>query len=233
MSNYQQDANDWLMSGGVPWAKFEDFGDTVTGTIDSEPQVRPSRDYDSGEAAHWPDGQPITELTIILTGTGQHDPAIEDDDGRRQFVVNSQSKKQALREAVQKAGAKGLAKGGRLQVTYTHDGEPKKRGFRGAKQFTARYAPPPAREVPIDADPRGRQQPYDPRPARSAAFPVQSGGRDQGWPEERPEQPAAQPWEAPQSPAAAQGWPEAQPTAARPWDEPALPGMPRDDEPPF
>lgn len=223
MSNYQHDANDWLMSGGIPWAKFEDFGDTVTGTIDAEPQVRPSRDYDSGEAAYWPDGAPITELSIILSGTGQFDPSIEGDDGRRQFVVNSAPKKQALREAVQKAGAKGLAKGGRLQVTYTHDGEPKKRGFRGAKQFTARYAPPAAREVPIDPDPRGRQQPYDPRPARSAAFPVQSGGPEQGWPEERPQQPAQ----------GSQGWPEAQPTAARPWDEPALPGMPRDDEPPF
>jgi hypothetical protein len=29
----QHNAQDWLMSGGVPWAKFEDYGDVVTGTI--------------------------------------------------------------------------------------------------------------------------------------------------------------------------------------------------------
>jgi hypothetical protein len=224
----QHNAQDWLMSGGVPWAKFEDYGDVVTGTITEEPRVRQSRDYDSNEPAFWPDGGAVEELVITLATT-QRDSTIEDDDGRRLFVVNSAAKKAALREAVRQAQAKGLAVGGRLQVTFTHEAEPKKRGARGAKQFTARYAPPPPREVPIGDDrrpPVNRSEPYDPRPARSAARPIESQGG--GWPEERGEpfggqSPARQPaWQATPADGPAQA----------PWEEPALP-IPAYDEPPF
>jgi len=151
--NYQHDSDKWLMSGGIPWGKFDDFGDSLAGTITEEPEVRHSRDYDSGEPAYWPDGNPQTELVIVLQTT-QRDPEVEDDDGRRQFVVNSGAKKAALRDAVRTAKVGGLSVGGTLPVTYTHDAEPKKRGYRGAKQFKAVYTPPAPREVPVDGPPR-------------------------------------------------------------------------------
>jgi hypothetical protein len=172
--NFQHDTDKWLMSGGVPWGRFEDFGDVLTGTIVEEPEVRQSRDYDSGEPAFWPDGNPQTELVIVLQTTAR-DAEIEDDDGKRQFVVNSGAKKAALREAVQKARARGLAVGGTLSVTYTHDAEPKKRGYRGAKQFKAVYTPPAAREVPVPdsgpARPEAVRPPWEDTPLPGAPVP--------------------------------------------------------------
>jgi hypothetical protein len=239
----QHNAQDWLMSGGVPWAKFDDYGDQVTGTITEEPRVRQSRDYDSNEPAFWPDGGPVTELVITLQTT-ERDPAVEDDDGKRLFVVNSQAKKGALREAVRQAQAKGLAAGGRLQVTYTHDAEPTKRGKRGAKQYQARYAPPPPRQVPVGDDDRRppvtrREEPYDPRPARSAAWPVGEEQPRRGEPFSgeqpgRPAPPADDPWDVPAPQRDRQpAWQATPPAGGQaPWEEPALP-VPGYDEPPF
>ena len=153
------EADKWLLGGGTPWAKFETYGDTVTGTIAETPTVRNQRDMDTGEEARWPDGSVITEMVIILA-TSERDPAIEDDTGRRQFVVNSAGKKQALRDAVGKARVRGLAVGGTLTVRYTHDAEPKKRGYRGQKQYAATYAPPPATEVPVDSEPDNGEPPF-------------------------------------------------------------------------
>lgn len=144
----RDEANDFLMGGGTPWVKFDDIGDKVSGTIIAPPERRQSKDYDSGELATWPDGNPVYEVVVKLQTT-LRDPEIEDDEGIRQFVINSGAKRAAVRDAISKAKARGLSEGGRLTVTYTHDGEPKKRGYRGPKQFTAVYEPP---VVGVDGD---------------------------------------------------------------------------------
>jgi hypothetical protein len=225
----ERNATDWLMSGGVPWAKFDDFGDTVTGTITEEPRVRQSRDYDSNEPAFWPDGGAVEELVITLQ-TDQRDPEADDDDGRRLFVVNAPAKKNALRDAVRNAGAKGLAVGGRLQVTFTHELEPKKRGARGAKQYAARYAPPPPREVPVDGGrreaPRGRHEPFDPRPARSREWAEREAAR--------PEPSSAPPWDRPAQARPERedsGWTPVQTREGDPWAEKAPAASPPADDP--
>src|SRR5690606_2848911 len=69
------------------------------------------------------------------------DPEVADDNGERALYIKGNLLK-AVREAVRKAGAKGLDVGGTLTVTYSGDGEVSKRGINPPKLYTAVYAPP-------------------------------------------------------------------------------------------
>jgi hypothetical protein len=75
-------ANALLMGGGVPAAKFAHHGDTVGGTIVSEPEVQQQRDFVSGALLFWDDGSPRNQIKVVLD-TGTTDPSIPDDDGHR------------------------------------------------------------------------------------------------------------------------------------------------------
>lgn len=137
--------NDALMNaGGTPWAKWEDKGDVVTGTVVSEPTVRQSRDYDTGLPATFPSGDPKMEVVVHIA-TGERNPDYEDDDGKRQVVMKlGKNLHLAVRQAVKAAGAKGLEEGGVLAIT--HAGTEKKTNSMGKKYeerlFTATYTPP-------------------------------------------------------------------------------------------
>ena len=136
-----KDANDLLMSGGVPWASFQAIGDSVSGPLTGEPTTQQARDFDSGALKFWDDGEPIMEIVYVLA-TGQVDPLVDDDNGDRKVVLNSAHKKAAVRAAVKAAGAKGVHTGGVLTLTYSGQDDPKKKGSQGAKQFQATYVPP-------------------------------------------------------------------------------------------
>lgn len=139
-------ANEVLMGGGIPAAKFEKPGDSVTGTIDAEPQARQQTDFTTGEPLTWPSGDPRMQVVVTLA-TGQRDPSVEDDDGLRAVYIKGKSLTAAVREAIRKTGAKGLEKGGRLTVIYTQDGPVEKRGLNPPKLYSASYTPPSAAAV--------------------------------------------------------------------------------------
>lgn len=132
------DVNDFLLSGGVPWAKFEKHGDSITGTV-VKSETRQSRDFLSGEPKTWDNGDPMIEVVITLA-TDLRDKEVENDDGTRQLVVNKANMKAAIASALRASKSK-LDLGGTLTVTYTSDGKPRQKGMSGAKQFEATYAP--------------------------------------------------------------------------------------------
>lgn len=134
------DPNAWLLGGTVPSAKFEARGDTVTGVISETPELRQQTDFDTQQPKFWDDGKPMMQMLVELQ-TDQRDPAILDDDGRRRMYVRGQMRN-AFVQAVRKAGVKGLAVGGQLTVTYSADGEQKKKGFNPPKIYSVEYVPP-------------------------------------------------------------------------------------------
>jgi hypothetical protein len=135
-------ANDLLMGGGVPAAKFEQPGTGVTGRILREPEARKQTDLTTGEILRWANGDPRMQIVVHLA-TDQRDPGDPSDDGTRAIYIKG-NMLNAVRAAIRAAGAPGLAVGGTLTVTYTSDGEPSKKGFNPPKLYSATYAPPRA-----------------------------------------------------------------------------------------
>jgi hypothetical protein len=133
-----EDANEFLLAGGVSSAKFETIGTTVSGTICRKPEVQQQREIDTGKPKFWDDGKPRQQIVIHLQTTIR-DPQVEDDDGVRALYIRGFMLK-AVREAVRKAGAK-LEVGGELSVTYVGDGERKAAGFNPPKLYEAKYVP--------------------------------------------------------------------------------------------
>lgn len=155
-------ANDFLMGGGVKSAAFPAVGTTVTGRITREPEVQQQKDFKTGELKFWKsDGKPMQQLKVVLATT-ERDPATPDDDGERTLYVKGNLLK-AVRDAVRKAGAKGLDVGGTLAVTYSGDGIAQGQ-LDPPKLYTAVYTPP-AKNAAIDFVNGGQQ----PAPAASAA----------------------------------------------------------------
>lgn len=182
-------ANDFLMGGGIPAAKFDRVGAAVGGPITTAPRVEQQKDLDTGEPKFWNDGQPMQQL-IVTVQTDARDPEIVDDDGQRTFYIKANSLK-AVREAVRRSGAKGLEVGGTLTLTYAADGEQKKRGFNPPKIYTATYTPPSA--AAANAFVTG-SQPAPAAPAPQAAFVPPNQGPAPQWatpPGVSPEQAAA------------------------------------------
>lgn len=138
-------ADDFLLGGSVPSAKFPVIGTTVAGRITTPPTVEQQRDYTTGEAKFWDDGKPQMQLVVTLA-TNLRDPQISDDDGTRRLYVKGQLKN-AVAQAVRAAGARGLEVGGLLEVTYARDGERKNPRFNAPKEYTATYVPAAAAEL--------------------------------------------------------------------------------------
>ena len=136
------DPNNFLMGGGVPSAAFLKVGASVSGTICEPPVLRQQRDIQTGAPKSWDDGSPMMQLVITLQ-TDERDAKIEDDDGRRRIYVKF-NMKNAVADAVRRAGGKGLEVGGKLTVKYVKDGEQTKKGFNPPKLYEATYTPPSA-----------------------------------------------------------------------------------------
>lgn len=134
------DPNTILMGGGVPSAKFDGIGVSVTGRIE-DITASQQTDFTTGEPKAWPNGEPMMQVVVTLA-TDQRDPSITDDDGLRKVYVKGKSLTGAVRDAVRKAGAKGLEVGGTLTVTYTGDGVAEKRGINPPKLYAADYTKP-------------------------------------------------------------------------------------------
>lgn len=141
----QQSAEDFLLGGGAPSAKFPTIGTTVAGRITERPYTEQQRDYTTGDLKFWDDGKPQMQLVITLA-TNERDPQKTDDDGTRRLYVKGQMKN-AIAQAVRAAGATMLEHGAHLSVTYAADGEKKNPRFNAPKHFTAAYTPAAAAEL--------------------------------------------------------------------------------------
>lgn len=135
-------ANDLLMGGGVAAAKFPAIGTVITGRIVRAPEARQQTDIESGEPLTFANGDPRMQIVCPLA-TELRDPANPDDNGDRNLYIKG-NMLNAVRDAVKKAGAKGLEVGGTLTITYIADGEKKNRAFNAPKLYSALYAPPTA-----------------------------------------------------------------------------------------
>ena len=136
MTNQNLDPNALIMGSGARSAKFTNHKDEVWGDIMSFVQ-RQQTDL-QGNLKTFDNGDPMWQVVITLL-TNQHED--DDDDGLRAVYAKGQMLR-AIGDAVRKAGAKGIADGGKLFVRYVGDAEPKQRGFSGAKQYIAKYEPP-------------------------------------------------------------------------------------------
>lgn len=137
------DPNDFLLSGGVPAAKFPTVGSTVKGTVVSS-EVTQQSDYATGAKKFYDNGDPMMQVVITLQ-TDQHDSDIADDTGLRKLYVKGQMTA-ALREALRASGAR-LEVGGTLAVQYVEDKPSEKRGFNPTKVYRAQYQPAAAGAV--------------------------------------------------------------------------------------
>lgn len=144
------DTNDFLFGGGGKAAKFEEVGDAVEGTID-DVKLTQQTGMEDNLPLTWPDGSPRMQLVITLR-TDEREGA--DDDGVRRIYAKGgryeaasgtgTSMKDAIADAVKKAGAKGIDEGGRLKVAHTGIGKKTNRGFSPPKLFRATYEAPKA-----------------------------------------------------------------------------------------
>jgi hypothetical protein len=181
-------AQDVLMGGGgrtISWADKDQMGRFITkpyGTsyegfvMQDGANLTPSQqtDYNTGALLTWNDGKPKLQIFIPIQTQLREDPQ---DDGKRTLVVKQSSALQAaIRDAVERAGAKGLQQGGYLKVTLTGEvpgqGSPR-------KTFEAVYTP-------------------------AAQGVVMGQGQTQGQPQQGqqvPQQPAQPQYQQPQAPA--------------------------------
>lgn len=141
------DPNALLMGGGAPSASFLEIGTVHKGRI-TDLDTQQQHDFDTGRPKFWDDGKPAMQIVVTLA-TDERDPNQPDDDGLRRIFIKS-AMTAAVREAVKKAGARGLGIGGVLAVKYTGDGEPKRKGGLPPKQYKATYEPPAAKTVDLD-----------------------------------------------------------------------------------
>ena len=153
MSN---EASDFLFSGGSKAAKFENIGDTVEGRI-VDAVVAQQTDMETNQPLTWADGSARMQLVITLQTEEKTDG---DDDGQRRVFAKGgkyevaegvgSSLKDAIAEAVKKAGARSLDAGGTLKVGFTGLGKKTNRGFSAPKLYRATYTAPVASVAAAD-----------------------------------------------------------------------------------
>lgn len=164
--------NDFLLGGGNKSAGFDDVGDSISGTITSEPEVRQQTDIKSGQPVTWDNGDPKLQLVVSLQTT-QRDPSDPDDDGIRNVYVKgskktgSKSIHDAVATAVRASGTDGLAVGGTLTVKFVGEEASQTRGFNPRKLYEATYVPPAPGAASGDYLGTGQQQAQ--QPAQPAA----------------------------------------------------------------
>jgi hypothetical protein len=139
-----QTANDLIMGSGAPSAKFPTVGTKYVGEVVAT-DTGQQRDFKSGELKFWPDCNPMMQAIITLQ-TDDRDPEITDDDGRRRLFVSSRNMREAIKDAIVKAGARIIEPGGKLAVQYTGDGEAQGAG-NPPKLYVAQYKRPEPQAV--------------------------------------------------------------------------------------
>ncbi|MET0911435.1 MAG: hypothetical protein ABWZ99_18365 [Ilumatobacteraceae bacterium] len=144
------DPNAFLFGGGGKAASFEAIGDAVEGRIENV-VVSQQTSMEDNTPLTWPDGRPREQLVITLATDLREG---DDDDGIRKLYAKGgkyeaaegtgTSMKDAIADAVKKAGARSIDEGGTLKVGHTGIGKKTNRGYSAPKLYRATYTPPKA-----------------------------------------------------------------------------------------
>jgi len=134
----EENVDDFLAEGGIPSAKFEKVGDTISGKVVSA-FTRQQTDMDTGEPLTWDDGRPKMMLLVDIS-TDLRNPDIAGDDGTRR-VYGRSALLTAIRQAVRGSGGK-LMVDGDLTVTRVEDGQPPKKGYNAPHVYRVEYVAP-------------------------------------------------------------------------------------------
>lgn len=242
------DGNDFLMRGGNPSVKFPVLGSTVIGMVTKPIKVMDVKDPATGEVKRWSNGDAKKQVVIELQTELRES---EDDGGERTLWAKGQMVP-AIRDAVQRAGAKGIMPGSILQVTWTEEKPSAQRGLQAQKIYAAQYWPPEQVPQAVPASPQDRpaappaayHQPA--APAYPQQTPWQQAEQQYAPPQvsmgARPVSAVPEQWLSPVSPPSAQAGPPAsfldrlkQTTANQQayHEGRNAQGQPQDDEPPF
>ena len=121
--------------GGVPSLRFPTIGTKYTGVVVEAPAIVQSRDFESGEPATWPDGNPKMAVVIQLTVDGEE---------RSLWAAKPSALFKSLQEAQRQAGSR-IIPGGKLEVEFNAE-EPNKKNARlnPTKLYRVLYTPPVA-----------------------------------------------------------------------------------------
>lgn len=199
--------NDILMGSGAAGFSFDFVGAVIGGRVLNEPVPFEEREWNpqtkrsDGAVKRFTSGDPIMGAHVDLQTT-LRDPQNPDDDGKRRLYIRGQRMKSAVRDAVLRAGAKGIQPGGVLTVTFTHE-EDTGQG-NAAKCYVAEYQ----------------------APGQQAFMGQQQQAPQQGWnPPATPAQPdpwaGAPAWAQPPAGAVPQQAPQQPPAAPQPVQQPA------------
>jgi hypothetical protein len=172
-------ADQFLLGGGGASAKFEEIGDSVTGTILST-QVQQQTDINTLDPLFWPNGDARMQLVVRLQTTDHLDSDDPDDDGVRNVYVKgsktpgTQSMHDAVATAVRKSGGKGLEEGGTLTVKFVGSQPPPadKKGLSPRKLYEAVYVQPDRAAQSgsfLGTAPQATLAPTEPTPAAMTA----------------------------------------------------------------
>jgi hypothetical protein len=162
-------------SESVPSVSFKDapVGATVTGKVTEAPSLVQSRDFDSGNPAFWPDGNPkMSVVTKLMLTNGEE---------RGLWAPKPSAMFAAIAEAQKTAGAL-IAVGGTLTVTFTGTKPAENARLSPQKLYTVTYVAPNAFEA--QADPVG---------AASAGWAETAQNPPPAWSQPAPAAPAAAP----------------------------------------
>lgn len=162
--------DDLLASGGKSF-KFENPGDTVTGTI-AAIDVRQATEFGTGKPLTWDDGRPQEQIVVTL----QTDLAEDgDDDGKRNVYVKGWgSQLRAFKAAAAAAGAKPTP-GTTFTASFTGYGPKPAGGGFPSKEFEYRIVPASTARVDALTGPAPVPAPAVPPPATGTA-PAASAG---------------------------------------------------------
>lgn len=136
----QQITDPFALTGSAPSVSFKDapVGTSFTGKVLEAPSLVQSKDYETGNPAFWPDGNPKMTVVTKLEIDGQE---------RNLWAPKPSALFAAIATAQQAAGAQ-ITVGGTLTVTYTGDKPNDNPRLHPAKQYQATYTPPDAFATP-------------------------------------------------------------------------------------
>lgn len=153
-----------VMSGGTPSAigKDDPIGTTASGIVRNI-EAQQQHDIDTGAPKFFDNGQPMMQIVVHIA-TDQRDPMIPGDDGMRAVYVKGKNIG-ALRNASRRVARDMPHIGDRFTVTYSGNGEAKKRGWNPPKLYSYELQPNAAQ---LD---QAMQEPAPAAPPQQSPFP--------------------------------------------------------------
>ena len=136
MTSTSPEVDPFAGGDSVPALSFKDapVGTSYTGRVTEPASLVQSRDYESGNPAFWPDGNPKMSAVFKAEFDGLGERSV--------WAAKPSALFAALKAAQEKAGAK-IAPGGTVTITYTGDGVRRDGNTRlnPPKQYAVAYAP--------------------------------------------------------------------------------------------